>query len=81
MVAETRLRPGVRVQVRGKPMNVTLRGGAGRIARADEYEGYYVVTLDTPALYHDGDITEELPEIVESADNLDVLDADQSERG
>jgi hypothetical protein len=45
------------------------------VVRPDVYDGYYVIHLDVPAIYHRADgSTEELEEIVESHDNLAILD-------
>jgi hypothetical protein len=44
--------------------------------RPDGWEGYYVIHLDQPAIYHqpDGSVRD-LPEIVELEDNFDIIDA------
>jgi len=43
--------------------------------RPDEWDDYYIVRLDEPAIYHNADgTTRDLPEIAQMVDNLDVLD-------
>jgi len=65
---------GARVRLRSASHVVTLRGDTGEVIRPDVYDGYYVIRLDEPALYHEPDGTiRELPEIVELAANLVVL--------
>lgn len=65
---------GTRVRLRSASHLVELRSPFGEIVRPDEYAGYYVVRLDHPALYHQADGTvRELPEIVEMADNMELL--------
>ena len=68
--------PGQHVQLLGNPVAVTLRGRAGTVLRPDKWDGYYIVHLDTPALYHEanGDV-DLLPEIRVAADNLALLPA------
>lgn len=71
MAVEHRLAVGTRVKLRSASHLVDLRSPFGEVVRPDEYEGYYVVRLDCPALYHQADgTTRELPEIVEMADNM-----------
>jgi hypothetical protein len=66
---------GARVRLRGEPVAVTLRSAVGTIEAPDpDLEGYYFVRLDTPALYHRADGTEEsLPVIREAWDNLEQI--------
>ncbi|MCA1668829.1 MAG: hypothetical protein LC793_15825 [Thermomicrobia bacterium] len=66
--------PGARVRIRGKPVGVTLETTTGTIIEADEWDGYYRIHLDVPALYHCADgHTELLQDIREAGDNLTVL--------
>jgi hypothetical protein len=68
------LNPGARVSIRGKPIGVTLTSATGTIVKADEWDGYYIIHLDVPALYHHADgRTELLQDIREAGDNLIVL--------
>ena len=67
-------KPGQRVQLLGNPVAVTLRGRAGTVLRPDKWDGYYIVQLDTPALYHEANGEVEIvPEIRVAADNLALL--------
>jgi hypothetical protein len=69
------LRSGTRVRILGDIVATTLRDPRGVVVRPDVYDGYYVIHLDVPAIYHRADgSTEELEEIVESHDNLAILD-------
>lgn len=68
------LQPGTRVQVRGEPIGVTLRNFTGEIVRPDKWEGYYIIRLDAPAIYHHADgSVQDLWEIREDAENLRVI--------
>jgi hypothetical protein len=58
---------GERVELRGNPIGVTLAARTGTIARADVWDGYWIVRLDAPARGEDG---AELRELREAADNL-----------
>jgi hypothetical protein len=74
MLSFPKLPVGTRVRVRAPSAGLVLKGDLGRIMGPDDYDGYYVVRLDAPALYdHGGEHPEELTEIVELIDNLDVL--------
>lgn len=71
------LRPGQRVRLRPPLLEVELRSPLGTVARVGDYAGYYVIRLDEPARYFPlgqatGGESEEITELVESADNLDV---------
>ena len=69
------LRPGTRVRLRSVNRLVDLRSCFGTIVRPDEWDDYYIVHLDVPAIYHNADgSTRDLPEIAQMVDNLDVLD-------
>jgi hypothetical protein len=71
---------GTRVRLRTEPIAVTLHGVTGTIQAPDpDLEGYYLVRLDTPGVYHRADgATEPLPIIREAWDNLDPLDDAES---
>lgn len=71
MVHQTAIAKGTRVVLRDHPIGVRLRGFAGTIARADDWDGYVVVQLDEPAVYlHSDGSAEDISEIVEALDNL-----------
>lgn len=66
--------PGTPVRITAKPIGVTLVRPTGVIVGPSKWEGYYLVRLDEPAIYHRGDGTDEpLAEIVEAPDNFAVL--------
>ena len=66
--------PGMRVRLRSANHLVDLRSPLGRIVRPDEYDDYYIVRLDAPAIYHNADgTTSELAEIAEMVHNLEVI--------
>ncbi len=68
------LTPGTRVAIRGVPTGVTLDRATGTIVRPDVWDGYYIIRLDAPALYHHADgRTEHIRELREAGDNLDIL--------
>jgi hypothetical protein len=68
------LRSGTRVRIVDHPVQVTLRAFTGVIVKPDEWDDYYIIRLDEPALYHQADGSNgELHEIVEHHDNLDIL--------
>lgn len=76
MVHQTAIATGTRVVLRDHPIGARLRGFAGTVARADDWDGYVVAQLDEPAIYPDPDgSTEDLPEIVEALDNLIIAPA------
>jgi hypothetical protein len=69
-----KLTPGTRVRLTGTPAGVTLVHPTGVIVRWGDWDDYYIVRLDVPAIYHNADGTQEsLPEIRQSSDNLCVL--------
>jgi hypothetical protein len=73
------LRPGTRVVIHGEPSGITLQSHTGTIVGPDPlWEGYSIMRLDIPALYHrpDGQV-ETLPEIREDDENLDLLSSRQ----
>lgn len=75
MAINLSLKPGTRVRLSGDVVGVTLRDAHGSVVRPDMYDGYYVVRLDAPAMYHHADGTnEDLHELVEAIDNLIVLE-------
>ena len=74
MIDDASLAVGTRVRLRAPSSFVELRSALGRIVRPDEWDGYYIVRLDRPALYHAPDgSTQELDEIREAADNMDIV--------
>lgn len=75
MAVIDRPKRGQRVELEGNPIGVTLTARTGMIVRPDdEWDGYYIVRLDAPAVYHHANgETETLLEIREAADNLQLL--------
>lgn len=74
MIEPKALATGARVRVRSTSHRVELQADTGQVVRPDEWLDYYVVRLDSPAVYRHGDgRTELLDEIVEDIDNLDEL--------
>ena len=75
MAINLSLKPGTRVRLAGDVVGVTLRSPHGSVVRPDMYDGYYIVRLDSPAIYHHADgTTDDLHELVEAIDNLIVLE-------
>lgn len=71
------LHPGMRVRLRAPSAGLTLRSETGTVVGPDEYDGYYVIRLDQPALYDHGvGEPQELTEVVQASDNVDILDSD-----
>lgn len=65
---------GARVRLAAPSSQLELRADTGTVVRPDEWDGYYIVRLDRPALLRHGeDAPEELAEVAEAADNLEVL--------
>ncbi len=74
IIDDADLTPGARVSIRDNPVGVTLAKTTGTIVKADEWDGYYIIHLDVPALYHWADgRTESIRDIREAGDNLTVL--------
>ena len=74
MIDERATTPGTRVRLAATSRMLTLRSPLGTIVRPAEWDGYYVVKLDQPASYHHGfGETEELQEVVQAADNMELL--------
>ena len=68
------LHEGMRVRLRAPSWGLTLRSETGRVVRATEDNGYYVVRLDHPALYdHGTGQPDELLEVIEASDNMDPI--------
>jgi len=68
------LTPGSRIRITAKPIGVTLTLPTGVVIGPSEWEGYYVIRLDAPAVYHHADGTDEaFEELVEAFDNFAVL--------
>jgi hypothetical protein len=71
------LSEGTRVRLVAPAFGVRLQSDLGTVVGPDEHDGdlgYYVVRLDAPAQYHHGGSAREtLREIVELADNMEVV--------
>lgn len=52
------LSPGMRVRLDGAPINTTLTSSTGKIVAEDLWDTY-IVRLDSPAIYHNEDGTEQ----------------------
>lgn len=66
---------GTHVRLRSASHTVSLRSDTGRIIGFDQFDSLPIVRLDVPAIYHAADgSTRDLPQIVESEDNLEILD-------
>jgi hypothetical protein len=77
MAIDVSLKPGTRVRLAGDVVGVTLRDTLGSVVRPDLYDGYYIVRLDSPAIFHHADgSTEDIDELVEAFDNLTIVDSD-----
>ena len=74
-IQETELVPGLRVRVRSRTPLLRLRTDVGTIVRKDEWADYYIVRLDQPADYHDGEGApiEQISEIRVDADDVEAL--------
>ena len=76
MIEHTSIPVGTRVRLRSASHVVDLRSDTGRVVRTDPYDGLPVIHLDEPALYREADgTTRELPELVQSTENLEILDS------
>ncbi len=65
---------GTHVRLRSASHSVSLRANTGRIVGFDSYDSLPIILLDAPAVYHNADgSTCDLPQVVESEDNLDIL--------
>lgn len=65
---------GTRVRLRSASHAVRLRADTGHIVGFDTYDSLPVVLLDVPAVYHAADgSTRDLPQLVESEDNLEIV--------
>lgn len=70
----TDVQPGMRVELMDEPIGVTLSSLTGEVVGPSRWEGFVVVRLDKPGVYHNADGTDEpIEEIVEAPDNLTVL--------
>jgi len=59
-----------------------VRTDTGQVVRPDEWDGYYIVRLDQPALYRHADGTmQKLAEVREAADNLELLPDESAQPG
>jgi hypothetical protein len=73
---KTALLAGTRVELVGTPSGVTLTTHIGEIVGPDpDWGGYYIVRLDTPAVYYCRGEDEPLDEVTVAGDNLRVLGA------
>jgi len=67
---------GARVRLAAPSPLLELRVDTGTVARRDDWDGYYIVRLDAPALLRHGrDASEEVVEVAEAADNLEAIDS------
>ena len=75
MAEATVLVPGTRVRLTAPTPLLTLRSDCGTVVARDAYKDYYVVRLDEPALlrHSETDPPTVLEEVVEMADNLEIL--------
>ena len=74
------LSSGTRVRLVAPHWLLTLRADTGQVVRPDQWDGYYIVRLDQPALYRHADgRQEELIEVREAADNMQVLGPDATQ--
>ena len=77
MIHSPNLREGMRVRILGpaSALGVTLATPFGTVLAPDEYAGYYLVRLDTPATYQHADgFAEPLLDIREFWDNLAIVE-------
>jgi hypothetical protein len=66
--------PGARVRLRAPSPGLKLTSDLGTIVGPGDYDGYFVVRLDAPALLkHHGDTPEILEEVIQLYDNMDVV--------
>ena len=79
------LPPGTRVQIVAPSAVLELRSDTGTIIGPDQWEGYYLIHLDLPAISRDtvDGSPEDLPNIREHVENLKVfaLSAKSVKRG
>jgi hypothetical protein len=77
MSARPSMPPGTRVRIVAPSPVVELRSDTGTIIGPDQWEGYYLIHLDLPAISRDtaGGTPEDLPDIREHTENLTVADA------
>ena len=70
------LEAGTRVELVGTPSGVVLTARTGAVVGPDpDWGGYYIVRLDTPAVYYCRGEDEPLDEVTIAGDNLRVLRA------
>ncbi len=71
---ERKLEVGTRVRLTAPSPLLTLTVDTGRVEAPAEWDGYYFVRLDGPAIYRHADgRTEEIAEIREDAETMEVL--------
>lgn len=77
MAEPAELQPRARVRLLSAAHVLTLRADTGYVVRPDEWDDYFIIRLDQPALYHhaDGRI-EDLWEVRELADNLELIQSE-----
>lgn len=56
--ADVAFSPGMRVRLDGAPINTTLTTSLGTVIAEDRWDTY-IVRLDSPAIYHNADGTEQ----------------------
>ena len=68
------LEPNTRVRLRTTIQPLELRATTGTVVGPAEYEDYYVVRLDVPAIYHEADGGVHDVELIRAGvDNLEVI--------
>ncbi|MDO8671012.1 MAG: hypothetical protein Q7O66_06220 [Dehalococcoidia bacterium] len=69
------LKPGTRVRLRAPDPLLELTFDTGTIVEPSEWDFYYIIKLDGPALYHhQPDSIEETHVICEAVENLEILE-------
>ena len=75
-IDEAHITVGSRVRLLYPSPQLELRSDTGTVVRPEEWDGYYIVRLDAPAiLRHGDDPPEEVEEVAEAADNLETIGA------
>jgi hypothetical protein len=70
-----KLKPGTRVRIPDPAVPLVREVLTGFVVGPDEWDGYYLIRLDRPAKYrHASGEIEDLNEIIESSDNVELLD-------
>jgi hypothetical protein len=69
------LEPNTRVRLRTAIQPLELRAATGTVIGPAEYEDYYVVRLDIPAIYHEADGGVHDVDLIRAGlDNLEVIE-------